>query len=179
MTKRKTKIIKDHKRRGEWAESVFMARAAENGLPVSKPVGESNSFDCVVGRPGKFVAVQVKCTYAKLQTGKGYICAVISNGKVYPAGAFDFVAAYVIPEEAWYIVPAKLIRGQKTICLSSPAGRFEPYREAWHLLREAAACEEAGEEPEPQPSAEGPLVTRMRASFQFARNSLEKGGRGR
>ncbi|MCU1306385.1 MAG: hypothetical protein JWN45_1080, partial [Acidobacteriaceae bacterium] len=39
MRKRKPKIIKDKKERGEWAESVFTARAAENGLPVSKPVG--------------------------------------------------------------------------------------------------------------------------------------------
>lgn len=46
MRKRKPKIIKDKKERGEWAESVFTARAAENGLPVSKPVGDSRSFDC-------------------------------------------------------------------------------------------------------------------------------------
>ena len=54
MKKRKPKIIKDKKLRGEWAESVFMGRAGEHGLPVSKPWGDSESFDCVVGRPGKF-----------------------------------------------------------------------------------------------------------------------------
>ena len=70
-TKRQAKIIKDSKRRGEWAESVFMARAAENGLPVSKPLGDSDPFDCVVGRPGKFVGVQVKCTMAEGERGKG------------------------------------------------------------------------------------------------------------
>lgn len=176
MTKRKPKIIKDNKRRGEWAESVFMARAAENGLPVSRPLGESGSFDCVVGRPGRFVAVQVKCTMAKLKAGKGYVCAVKSNNKTYRAGDFDFVAAYVIPEDGWYIVPAKLIWGQKSICLGSPAGRFEQYREAWHLLREAAACEETEEQPEPHPSEESPFTTRMRASVEFMRNRLGKGG---
>jgi hypothetical protein len=92
-------------------------RAAENGLPVSKPFGESGSFDCVVGRPGKFVAVQVKCTLAEMQNGKGYVCSVKSNNKRYRAGAFDFLAAYVIPEDAWYIVPAKLIRELASICL--------------------------------------------------------------
>ena len=174
-TKRQAKIIKNSKRRGEWAESVFMARAAENGLPVSKPLGDSDTFDCVVGRPGKFVGVQVKCTMAAMKGGKGFVCSVKSNNKGYRAGAFDFLAAYVIPEDAWYIVPAKLIRGQQTICLASPQGRYEEYREAWHLLREAAACEEM-EEPETQPSAEGPTATRMRASFNFIRNYLEKGG---
>ena len=189
VAEHKTEFIKDHKRRGEWAESVFMARAAQNGLPVSKPMGDSDTFDCVVGRPGQFVAVQVKCTYAKLQTGKGYICAVLSNGKIYPAGSFDFVAAYLIPEDAWYIVPAKLIQGHKTICLSSPAGKYEQYREAWHLLREATACEQVEGDPEPQPSQEAneeaepqgtgetPFTTRVRASFDFARRHLEKGGR--
>jgi hypothetical protein len=175
MTKRKTKIIKDNKRRGEWAESVFMARAAENGLPVSKPLGESDTFDCVVGRPGKFVAVQVKCTMAELASGKGYVCAVKSNNKTYRAGAFDFVAAYVIPEDAWYIVPAKSIRGQQTICLCSPQGRYEQCREAWHLLREAAACEEAPEEHEPQQMEEGPAIARMGASFDFMRRHMAKG----
>ena len=48
---RKTKIIKDAKARGEWTESMFMARAVERGLPVSRPWGESNSFDFVVGKP--------------------------------------------------------------------------------------------------------------------------------
>ena len=166
MAQRKSKIIKDHKRRGEWAESVFMARVAEYGLPVSRPMGDSDPFDCVVGRPGKFVGVQVKCTYAKLQTGNGYICAIVSNNKVYRPGSFDFVAAYVIPEDAWYIVPAKLIRGQRSIALASRAGRFELYREAWHLLKEAAA------EEEPSPVVESPVMRRMRASFGFMRRSL-------
>ena len=177
MTKRKPKIIKDHKRRGEWAESVFMTRVAELGLPVSRPMGDSDPFDCVVGRPGKFVGVQVKCTIAKLKVTKGYECSLRSNHKTYRAGAFDFLAAYVVPEDAWYIVPAKLIVGQMTICLGSPAGRFEQYREAWHLLREAAAseaiaCEQVEEEPGPQPGGESPVMARMRASFGFMRRRL-------
>jgi hypothetical protein len=77
--KKRKKIIKDKKLRGEWAESVFMVRAGEQGLPVSKPWGDSNSFACVVGRPGKFVAVQVKGTFAKLESGAGYICSTCSS----------------------------------------------------------------------------------------------------
>ena len=92
MKKRTPKIIKDHKKRGEWAESVFVARAAENGLEISKPFGDSGRFDCVVGGPGKFVAVQMKCTMAKLPAGKGYICNLKCNNKKYRAGSFDFLA---------------------------------------------------------------------------------------
>jgi PD-(D/E)XK endonuclease len=177
MEKRRPKIIKDHKRRGEWAESVFAARAAENGLPISKPFGDSRTFDCVVGPPGKFVAVQVKCTMAKLPSGKGYICQAKSNNKRYRKGAFDFLAAYVIPEDAWYIVPARLTEG--SLCLCSPRAKYEEYREAWHLLREASGCGDEAEESvsEPEETPMGPGVARMQGALNFFRNYLEKGGR--
>jgi hypothetical protein len=93
MEKRRTKVIKDSKQRGKWAESVFVARAAENRLPVSKPLGDANSFDCVVGRPGKFVAVQVKCTMAAgAERGGIYLlgekqqCKVSDGGFRFPGG---------------------------------------------------------------------------------------------
>jgi hypothetical protein len=35
--KLKVKIIRNGKKRGEWAELVFAARATEQGLPLSKP----------------------------------------------------------------------------------------------------------------------------------------------
>jgi hypothetical protein len=173
VTKRKAKVIKDKKRRGEWAESVFIARAGEHGLPVSKPWGDSNSYDCVVGRPGKFVAVQVKCTVAKLESRKGYICSVCSSHKVYRAGAFDFVAAYVVLEDLWYIIPAREIRGLKSISLCTESGeaKYEQYREAWHLLREASGAEE-----EPAVVTESPpdsVRGRMEASLNFFRNALD------
>ena len=178
MQKRRAKIIKDHKRRGEWAESVFVARAAENGLPVSKPLGDSNSFDCVVGRPGKFVGVQVKCTMVAVESGRGYVCSVKKNNARYEAGAFDFLAAYVIREDAWYIIPARVIRGVASVslCTSEREGRYEEYREAWHLLRKATECGEAEDEPagEPEEAAMGPAMRRMQASMNFLRNHFEK-----
>jgi hypothetical protein len=176
---------------------VFIARASEHGLPVSKPWGDSNSFDCVVGRPGKFVAVQVKCTVAKLESGKGYICSVRSSHKAYRPRAFDFLAAYVVLEDVWYIIPAKLIRGLKSISLCTDDGeaKYEQYREAWHLLKEASGLVEETEDPLLATSARsgapsnsldcdeqgqtpmGPGVARMQQAFNFFRHYLEKGGR--
>ncbi len=111
MTKRKAKFIKDPKKRGEWVESVFVARASELGLPVSKPWGDSESYDFVVGRPGKFVGVQVKST--TIENGGGYVCVIRKQGGAYTRGSFDFVAAYVVPEEVWYIIPVEDIRGRE------------------------------------------------------------------
>ena len=145
MKKRKAKFIKDPKKRGEWVESVFVARASELGLPVSKPWGDSESYDFVVGRPGKFVGVQVKST--TIENGGGYVCVIRKQGGAYTRGSFDFVAAYVVPEDVWYIIPVRDIRGREcmSLCSSSTRNENEKYREAWHLLREAAeACEGAG-----------------------------------
>lgn len=178
VEKRRTKIIEDNKRRGEWAEAVFAARAGEYGLPVSRPLGDSGSFDCVVGRPGKFAAVQVKCTMAKLPNSNGYICSVSHNNQRYPAGAFDFLAAYVIPEDTWHIVPAEVIQGLRSVCLcSGRAGKYEEYREAWHWLQEASGY--GAERVEECGSGRAEVLlsaARMQGAFHSFRNYLAKGG---
>src|SRR5258708_39405300 len=95
MNKQRPEIIRDNKKRGEWAESVFAARAAENGLAVSKPAGGSTSFDFVVGHPGKFVAGQVKCTIARLPNGKRYIRNLKGHNTAYEPGGGHFSPADV------------------------------------------------------------------------------------
>ena len=137
MKKLKMAKMKDKKVRGEWAEMKFMTCAAEHGLCVSKPWGDSNSYDFVVGRPGHFVAVQVKCTVFISKNGAGYICSVCSSHKQYRQGAFDFVAAYLVLEDVWYIIPEKETRGKWAISLRTQCdeSRYEKYLEAWDLLR--------------------------------------------
>ena len=64
------------------------------------------------------------------------------------------------------------------ICLCSTMPKYERYREAWGLLREASGCEEAEEavsEPEEVPA--GPAVARMQGAMNYFRNYLEKSGR--
>lgn len=179
-TPRKPDMIEHKKQRGEWAESVFMARAQERGLPVSKPWGDSWPYDFVVGTTGRFVSVQVKSTLNRPVSG--YVCTVQSHHGPYAAGSFDFVAAYIIPADTWYILPAALIQGMKwvTVQPDSPNSKYEPYREAWHLLREAIAMKEetkndasdAGESTEPERSPRNALE-RMEASFRFMKTRLE------
>ncbi len=176
------KIIQDKKKRGEWAESVFLARAGEEGLAASKPWGDSRSYDCVVGRPGKFVAVQVKCTIAKLESGAGYICSVCSSHKPYPPGSFDFVAAYVILEDAWYIIPEKEIRGLKSIslCTVGAEAKYEQYREAWGLLRKASEIGEIENSVETSAVAESTVIElssavgRMATAANYFRRYMER-----
>jgi hypothetical protein len=51
------------------------------------------------------------------------------------------VAVYLILEDVWYIIPAKYIRGQWAVwlCPNLSNATYEPYREAWHLLRGESA----------------------------------------
>jgi hypothetical protein len=100
-------------------------------------------------------------------------------------GAFDFLAAYVVLEDAWYIIPAKLIRGLRSVSLCTTGGeaKYEEYREAWHLLRKASECGESAEEGVSEPESAllrdrlGAGVARMQTAMNSFRNYLEKGGR--
>lgn len=172
-------MIRDKKVRGEWAESIFLARASEHGLTVSKPWGDSARFDCVVGTPGKFVAVQVKSTVAELPGGTGYVCSACSSNRPYAAGSFDFLAAYVVHEDVWYIIPETAMRGKKALSLYTEGGRYEQYREAWRLLREATRVAEVGAAEEaPVVSPVAGALGRLEVSMNFFRNQLERGGTG-
>ncbi len=126
--------IQHPKQRGEWAELCFMVRAAEHGLAVSKPWGDSAPYDFAVEHGGRFVRVQVKCTMYKRDNS--YKCHVTRNGVPYTSAQMDFIAAYVIPADCWYIIPAAVVAGQSHVMLSPhrEESRYSRYREAWDLL---------------------------------------------
>ncbi len=127
--------IKNRKQRGEWAELRFMARAAEHGLSITKPWGDSARYDFATEHRGHFLRVQVKST--KFMRSNSYICHTNSTSGRYSATQIDFVAAYVIPADAWYIIPVHVFQRQDGVCLSPhrKTSKYGRYREAWHLLR--------------------------------------------
>ena len=136
----KTRWFKNPKKRGEWVELKFMVKAAEYGLGVSKPWGDSSRYDFGVSDGGALVRVQVKSTLYR--DGRSYACAVGPNLQMrqpYTKKDFDFLAVYIIPEDIWYIIPAKLVvRGGMGMIVLTPSAaghKYEPYMEAWHLLR--------------------------------------------
>lgn len=88
----------------------------------------------MVGRPGHFVAVQVKSTIFELE--QGWVCKVRRGNKPYLRGSFDFLAAYIVFEDASYIIPEEEVLGMENISLHTESSRanYEKYREAWHLL---------------------------------------------
>jgi hypothetical protein len=126
--------FKNSKLRGEWAELRFMARAAEHGLMVSKPWGDSAAYDLMVEYNGRILRVQVKSTCCL--RGNSYKCHVTSNGVPYAKHDLDFIAAYVIPADCWYIVPIAIVGMQLHLLLSPHRenSKYHRYKEAWQLL---------------------------------------------
>ena len=130
------KIIKNCKKRGEWVELVFAVRAMELGLHLARPWGESSGYDFTVDQGHRIVRVQVKSTIFK-EGAEGYSCTLKDSKGPYKKNTFDFVAAYVIPEDVWFIIPEKVVRGMWSVGLypKLETAKYREYQEAWHLLR--------------------------------------------
>ncbi len=128
---------------GERAECAYMWQALERGLIVSKPFGDSASYDVIVepvsGRcRGTLIKVQVRSVFRK--NGRGYKVDArrgFHRRPLTPADA-DFLAAYIAPERAWYIIPVRAFSPANHLSLypqnPTSTGKWEPFREAWHLL---------------------------------------------
>ncbi len=129
--------FRDAKRQGELAELVFAARAAKLGWQVSKPYGESSAYDFVVDAGGKLWRVQVKSVAAE-RDGTYRIASSGGGGSkhTYTEDDIDLLAAYVIPEDAWYLIPVECCATKSIhLCPHRPSKRkFERFREAWELL---------------------------------------------
>jgi len=149
--------ITNRKDLGVWGELCFAVRAMEEGLRAARPFGDPPGFDFLVLHKGKqIVRVQVKTTtYKKVNW---YNCTLKTCRKPYKKDSFDFVAAFLAPEDTWYILPEKLIRGMVSLALNpkSSGSKYDRYKEAWHLLRgetlaETIEIQAFAEEPVPGP----------------------------
>jgi PD-(D/E)XK endonuclease len=147
------------KRRGEIAELAFALAAARRGFGISRPYGESERYDvildpqhvpgggCGPARP-RLVRVQVKATAHKLH---GYHQVAVKRSikgggyEAYRLSEVDFIAAYVIPEDAWFIFPLPHVLGLTVLLLKPEEWKmwhpYDYYREAWHMLWEADGIE--------------------------------------
>jgi PD-(D/E)XK endonuclease len=133
--------INTRKREGELAEMGFAHKAASLGFCVSKPYGDSERFDFIVSWNRLLCRVQVKSTH----TAKRGVYEVGAHGcwggsDTYTKDEIDFIAVYVVPENAWYLIPIEATHGRKRLCLHPNVPhracyKYEKYREAWALMK--------------------------------------------
>ncbi len=126
------------KRRGEASEAAFLARATHLGFRVCIPWGDSERYDSVINGGRGFLRIQVKSAARYAETR--YRVGTRGFGPaVYTPDEIDFLVAYIVPENIWYIIPIEAIGQRKGIRFYPHTRRksralFEKYREAWCLL---------------------------------------------
>ena len=126
--------LRHPKIRGAWTEMCFTTRATELGFLVTKPCRDA-PYDVATDHRGRFRRVQVKSTICKRDNS--YICSTCSNHIPYRPSQLDFIAAYVIPTNTWYIIPLRATHSQPQISLAPHRknAKYAKYKEAWHLLK--------------------------------------------
>jgi len=128
------------KRLGEAIEAAFLARVSAFNFDVARPWGECNPFDFLVGLGPRFWRVQVKCTQ-RFAEGR-YRVKATGWRDSYTPDDIDFIAAHIVPENIWYIIPIEACAYKKGLRFYPQAqakgrkskGQYENYREAWCLL---------------------------------------------
>ena len=128
------------KRRGELAELAFLYKAVSLGFPVSKTYGDSDRYDFILHSGPHFWKVQVKSS-SKLVHGSYPMSATrrVKDRLIpYTPSEIDFLAAYVAPEDAWFIIPIQALQSRTSFRLypqqSPQQGPFADYRDAWYLM---------------------------------------------
>ena len=94
------------------------------GFTVAKPWGDSNRYDLAVYYEPGFWRVQVKLTTHRV--GSRYRLAV--KGPRHPAYTkkeIDFLDAYVMPANVWYVIPIEAFVGRTA--LEDPGGKKGKY----------------------------------------------------
>jgi hypothetical protein len=130
------------KRRGELSELAFVYKAASKGFAVAKPFGDSERYDCILDNGHRLWRIQIKATTTLLDGLYHVNAGRHTNGQVLPyqPSEIDFLAAHVIPEDSWFLIPISILQDRISLLLPSVSHRrssspYATYREAWRLLR--------------------------------------------
>jgi hypothetical protein len=138
------------KRRGELAELAFVWKAASLGFTVAKPYGDSDRYDFIGDSGRRLIRVQVK-SVNKLR-GEAYLLTTHHGQEglylSHTCDEIDFLAGYIVPEDAWVLIPTEALEGRTNIYIypreRGEYGIYSNYREAWCQL----ACTRRTPQPE-------------------------------
>src|SRR5215467_15488658 len=117
------------KRRGEVAEAAFLHKAAALGFSVAKPWGDSDRYDFILDFAGRLSRVQIK-TASRVSPGAYSIHACgCDPGRIYTSEEIDFLIAYIVSENLWYVFPVHLFLKIRHVKLhpfrKHPPSRYE------------------------------------------------------
>jgi len=126
----------NHKRDGEAAEAAFLSRATKLGFEVAKPWGDSSQFDFIVWNGSRCWRVQVKSCGDRKR--RGYNIKPRGKRGFYTKADIDFLVVYIVPLNAWYVVPIEAVCNRTVLYFEPRRGsrsrKMDVYREAWCLM---------------------------------------------
>ena len=104
--------------------------------------GDYMPYDVVVhNTDGRFIRVQVKGTNSQIDKRPGYkifaACGNVNKVVLSPEQV-DVLAAYVEPEDMWYLIPVVKLKGNISVYLNPNTkvnGRYEVWKEAWNVFQ--------------------------------------------
>ena len=123
---------------GVAGEQFFIARALEEGLNLSLPIGDNLPYDVLVDSGKHIHRVQVKtCAYPK-KTKYSFLLKRGIDGVRYDCSDIDFFVLVALPVRVLYISPSQKLGDCIKVAAWPTAedtqGRLEVYRERWDLL---------------------------------------------
>jgi hypothetical protein len=132
-----------HPERSRPESAAIRLAQSKDPVPLVVTRGPArNSHPAPVHPPPHLYRIQVKCS-TQLLNGLYRINAHRRvNGRAVPyrTSEIDFIAAYVIPEDTWYLIPLAATRSRTSLLFrrkrDRKPGLYDNYKEAWHLLRE-------------------------------------------
>lgn len=90
--------------------------------------------------PSPLYRVQIKCSTQLLNGLYRVNAHRRTHGRAVPylPSEIDFLIAYIIPEDTWYVIPIHAVRATSLLFRRKKdrrPGLYDQYREAWHQLR--------------------------------------------
>jgi PD-(D/E)XK endonuclease len=126
------------KAKGDLAELAFLYKAASLGFGAAKPYGDKERYDFILDSGERFWRVQVRSIFGLVE---GIYRTRCTHGDkiLYTADEIDFLAVYIAPLMVWYIIPVDCAPASGVLAFypsgrERGSGRFEAFREAWHLM---------------------------------------------
>ena len=142
----RARAVRNAKRNGELVEIGFLHKVVSLGFAAAKPYGDSEPYDFILDATrcgaSRLWRVQVKSSGCNFH-GAYHITAGHFSSRPTKVGytpeQIEFLVAYMVPEDAWYILPIRDFAPPLPLLLpprSQGRGRYEHLREAWSLMSE-------------------------------------------
>ncbi len=108
------RTVRNAKRNGELVEIVFHHKAVSLGFAAAKPYGDSEPYDFILDATrygaSRLWRVQVKSSGCNFHGAYHITAGHFSSRPTkdgYTPEQIDFLVAYIVPEDAWYILPIR------------------------------------------------------------------------